>query len=200
MDLNLTSIRIRTPPKRDVTLLGKGEPWIMNACLHFSNDMIGMYVEGYRRAAEQLIEQVERTHIEQDFLVYPILFLYRHHIELRLKELLELLYHLGSRSCPAPYGHNLLQFWFECKRDLEELVGDGGEKEWFRSVEHCIKQLATTDPDSDAFRYPTGRKHFKSAATLTHVNLATLRETMNAILDWLSSASDLLNDYRSDVR
>jgi hypothetical protein len=198
MDFDFTSVPIRKPPKRGVTLLGPGKPSVMNACLHFSHDMTTGYVEGYRKAAERLIERVEQTHEEQDYLVYPILFLYRHHIELRLKQLLELLHRLGIRTRPARAVHDLWHLWSECQPDLESLTGKE-EDEWFTSVGHCIKQLADIDPMSDAFRYPKRRDGSKSVASLTHINLATLRETMDSILDWLDGAACILSDYRSDL-
>ena len=44
-----------------------------------------LYVEGYRRAADRLVETIFEQDL--DYLVYPILFLYRHYLEVGLKSL-----------------------------------------------------------------------------------------------------------------
>jgi len=46
------------------------------------------YTEGYWRGARLLVEHVAEHARDQDFLVYPVIFLYRHHIELALKNLI----------------------------------------------------------------------------------------------------------------
>ncbi|HHS8916416.1 TPA: hypothetical protein ACTVMT_005267, partial [Escherichia coli] len=48
------------------------------------------YTEGYRRAADILINHIDESGRDQDFLVYPVLFLYRHHLELLIKQIIGL--------------------------------------------------------------------------------------------------------------
>ena len=128
--------KLPRPPKT-ATLLGPGQPWKMNACLNISGDITHGYIEGYRKGAERLVEWVEVELTDQDYLVYPILFLYRHHLELRLKEILGLLRSVGLRKDPPPKGHDIRQQWSEAKAVLFRLAG-AGDKEWFRSVSDCI--------------------------------------------------------------
>lgn len=45
------------------------------------------YAMGYKRAGDILVQYVADNDWDQDFLVYPITFLYRQYLELRLKEL-----------------------------------------------------------------------------------------------------------------
>jgi hypothetical protein len=47
-----------------------------------------LYAAGYKRAAELLIQQV-RTTYEANTLIFPIIFLYRHYVEVTLKEIIE---------------------------------------------------------------------------------------------------------------
>ncbi|MEA2753825.1 MAG: hypothetical protein QOJ54_114 [Aliidongia sp.] len=44
-----------------------------------------VYSTGFRLAAHHLAEQVGDTGTEQGFLIYPIIYLYRHYVELVLK-------------------------------------------------------------------------------------------------------------------
>ncbi|BET65454.1 hypothetical protein ASA1KI_03720 [Opitutales bacterium ASA1] len=194
MKADLSSVQVLVPPKRDFDFLVHAQPWEMNACLHFMHDMSHGYVEGYRKAAEYLIDHIDRTHMEQDYLVYPVLFLYRHHLELRLKEILGLLHDLGVRSSEAPIGHSLAKLWSEARAPLRKLGGKGDAK-WFSAVDRCIKQIDEIDPSSDAFRYAKRRDGSKSVSHVRHVNFLALRETMDAILDWLFGASCALDAY-----
>jgi hypothetical protein len=53
----------------------------MNACLNWGGGLV--YALGYRTAADALIERV--AGMDQDALVYPIVFCYRQYLELLLK-------------------------------------------------------------------------------------------------------------------
>ncbi|MCI5221569.1 MAG: hypothetical protein D3924_02515 [Candidatus Electrothrix sp. AR4] len=66
------------------------DDWEMNACLNFSHDMSYGYIEGYLRAADRLVKHVFDTSKDQDVLVYPIAFMFRQHIELRLKSIIDI--------------------------------------------------------------------------------------------------------------
>jgi hypothetical protein len=56
------------------------------------------YREGYRRGAGQLAKYVCDEGRDQDFLVFPIVYLYRHHVELALKGILQQLAELAGRN------------------------------------------------------------------------------------------------------
>ncbi|GJH64862.1 hypothetical protein [Escherichia coli] len=60
-------------------LLASDSDWHNNACLNYMPDHGTAYTEGYRRAADILINHIDESGRDQDFLVYPVLFLYRHH-------------------------------------------------------------------------------------------------------------------------
>ncbi|HID3427534.1 TPA: hypothetical protein ACXE0P_002231 [Klebsiella pneumoniae] len=61
-------------------LLASDSDWHNNACLNYMPDHGTAYTEGYRRAADILIKHIDESGRDQDFLVYPVLFLYRHHM------------------------------------------------------------------------------------------------------------------------
>lgn len=75
--------RAATPQRGDRLFRGDLRDWINNACLNvMGNGDAYAYKAGYRRGAEVLIDYVCQNGRDQDFLVYPIIFLYRHHVEL----------------------------------------------------------------------------------------------------------------------
>ncbi len=59
-------------------------------------------MEGYRRGARLLVEHVDEHARDQDFLVYPIMFLYRHHIELALKNIILQVPYVIERELTTP--------------------------------------------------------------------------------------------------
>ncbi|EFH8745037.1 hypothetical protein GF050_17545 [Escherichia coli] len=71
-------------------LLASDSDWHNNACLNYMPDHGTAYTEGYRRAADILINHIDESGRDQDFLVYPVLFLYRHHLELLIKQIIGL--------------------------------------------------------------------------------------------------------------
>lgn len=86
----MTSHKHLAPPpplKGDKLFRGDLRDWKNNACLRNGDEYA--YREGYRRGAQILVRAVEETQSDQDFLVYPIVFLYRHHIELALKRVIK---------------------------------------------------------------------------------------------------------------
>jgi hypothetical protein len=88
-DLEDKMARPALPRNGDQLFRGDLRDWMNNACLNvMGNGDAFAYKAGYRRGAEVLIEYVGESGRDQDFLVYPIIFLYRHHIELMLKRII----------------------------------------------------------------------------------------------------------------
>src|SRR5258708_28614683 len=87
------------PQKNDRLFRGDLLDWMNNAWLNvMGNGDPYAYKAGYRRGAEILIGYVCEHGREQDVLVYPIIFLYRHHVELMLKRIIKrVLYVIDGR-------------------------------------------------------------------------------------------------------
>jgi hypothetical protein len=121
------------------------------------------YTLGYRRAAEHLVQDILVNQREGDYLVYPIVFLYRHHIELAIKRIIacvpwvlrrELTVHEKSHLTKD---HRLEILW----DDLEPIFASICEAvNWskpdaadLQGVRDYIRQLSEVDPSSLSFRY-----------------------------------------------
>lgn len=82
-----------TPPTPGVKLFTDAVDWQNNACTSggWIIDPWDLYADGYREAADHLVERiVEGQSLTLDTIVYPIVFLYRQYLELRLKQLIPL--------------------------------------------------------------------------------------------------------------
>ena len=75
-----------------------------SACLNYLGCDEPASIEGYYLGANRLVAYVQQTQRDQDFLVYPITFLYRHFLELSFKRIRRM-------------GFRLLHWEYEVKAD-----------------------------------------------------------------------------------
>ncbi len=116
-----------------------------------------VYAEGYLRGGNALVDCLLSTKgWDQDFLIYPIVFMYRQYLELRLKELLRsgtVLVDLNLGDNEA-WGHDILSLWRKVRPLLEQVWPEASNAGWHDHMEARISELASADPKSMAFRYP----------------------------------------------
>ena len=89
------------------SLLSAAPDWWNNACIGFTDSEWPLYARGYKRAADILVMHVNECATDQDSLVYPILFLYRQHFELRLKHLIQDACRILDEEFVVPKTHRL---------------------------------------------------------------------------------------------
>jgi hypothetical protein len=174
---------------RESVLFKSDADWWHNACLNFNGIDINAYAIGYKQAADFLVERVSQECRYQDTLVYPIGFLYRQYIELRLKQLVS----IGGKFLDMPpkeenLHHGIDKLWKNCRNILERIHPDE-EADEFDDVEKYIAEFACTDPSSTAFRYPADKERNPSLEGLTHINLRNLAEAMDKIAALLDGAA-----------
>lgn len=168
---------------------GPGHFWELNADLAWARnrprDMYG-YVEGYRRAAVALYEYAVKSNASPDYMLFPIAFMWRHHIEIALKDIIAAGRELAGDEWGFPKGHHLLDLWREALPHITEL-GDPAAPE-LANVENNLREFDRIDHAGDGFRYPlnlagTDRTLGNAPAS---VNLRVLHEAMAAVGMFLS--------------
>lgn len=169
--------------------------WRGVACVNFGSPEIG-YVEGFLRAADLAVQHVLKTGNDQDYLVYPIVFCYRQHLELRIKGLLLDACCLLGESLPSKElmgKHKLMPIWRMLCPLLDRIFDNASE---LMIVGDRLQEFEDLDPDSFAFRYATS-KAGKSLLPkdLEQVNLENLRDTMQKIADMLDAADTGVKVY-----
>lgn len=201
------------PRKGDRLFRGDLPDWPNNACLNVRRDGDPIaYTEGYRRGARLLVEYVMEHHRNQDYLVYPIIYLYRHHVELALKSLIRHTPYLIDRpltkSEKAHLGkHRLDLLWQDLKPMLSAIGEAAGWGELdaadVEGIDDYIRQLTELDPDSFSFRYTRSKKGTPSLpAELKHINLrhfAEMLERLADFLDGLNTGLGVLTDGKSEM-
>lgn len=171
-------------------LFSSADDWRFNACVDFLFDDWDLYAQGYRKAGGILATRLAETGGEEvDFLVYPLVFLFRHALELQLKSVIR----WGRRalqkpSSEYPSGHKLFDFWGEC-RVLAEEFWPSGPSTQLDEIEQTLKEFQKHDPIGQAFRYSTEVSGAQTKPGLTHINIRAFCERAIAAFDLLDGMS-----------
>lgn len=181
-------------PTEGDRLFRSAADWWHSACLNWSHDEWDLYAQGYKLAADVLVQHVVAEQTDQDALVYPIAFLYRQYLELSLKELIRLGSQLLGTPDDLPHHHDLRELWRECRRIMEQ-VWPRGPSDDLDAVEERINEFTSTDPASTGFRYPTDKSGSASLPELRHVNLRNLSDVMAGVHSLLDGAITGISEY-----
>lgn len=189
-------------PRKGDVLFGVGTDWYNNACLNFSSgtDNMNAYADGYRLGAEVLARCVIEQERHQDILVYPIVYLWRHYTELRLKRLLSASNILLDDTPSNEFHHKILPLWQKLRPLIEEIEPDG-DRETLDAVTEIFTQLDTVDPFSVSFRYPTLKDGAPSISDeIQHINIRNVAEVMGRVATFLEAVNDQWREYSSYKR
>src|SRR5690606_36486534 len=135
----------------------------------------GSYADSYQTGALVLIGSALSKIELRDYIVYPAIFLIRHYLELRLKELIQGLNYCQKQSRDFTKGHNIEFLWATFKTAYAS-IEDNPNDEKLKVVDRLIKEMVRADPTSAAFRYPLDQNG-ANTQKLEYVNLRNLRET-----------------------
>lgn len=171
------------------------EEWYLNAELHVTPDEWDTYAEGHKSAGDIAVQYVVENNWYQDFLVYPIVFVYRHYLELRLKELYFVSSRLLDQHVDMPTGHDLLVCWNRVRSNIETVWSDARTKHTLDIIEDRLKELNSVDIRSDSFRYPVDKQGKPTLAGLRHINLKHLKEVVQGISNFLDDSSIGMGEY-----
>ncbi len=187
-------------PQKGDKLFAAGQDWWHNACLNYLGDDWELYVNGYKQAADVLVEHVIQIRSDQDTLVFPIVFLYRQYLELRLKQLIRDGCQLFDQPASFPKRHELGRLWAECRPILSKLESPVPASD-LEAVDEAIAQFCAVDPISQAFRYPTDKEGQPSLpANLRYINLRNLAEVMEKISSFFDAAAMMISVYLEQKR
>ncbi|HBH9480592.1 TPA: hypothetical protein KYC81_004277 [Escherichia coli] len=173
-------------------LLASDSDWHNNACLNYMPDHGTAYTEGYRRAADILINHIDESGRDQDFLVYPVLFLYRHHLELLIKQIIGLALALAEDPDKHQYkkdDHNLNNLWPVAQKLILE-VDDCYRPSDFRLVKEVVKALHQADERATDFRYARRNDGTRSLEGIHYVNTRWFGEKMGEVSDLLDGVDN----------
>lgn len=181
------------------------------------------YALAYKEAGLSYARKIKDDGALYSTFGYPIFFLFRHYVELRLKEILlssmilsdEIPSHRkidGIFTCTIwdeeMKSHNILELWKKCLirfkksehwENYDDLGPDGSKI--YRTIEYCINELSKYDGNSEAFRYPVasdGRILLNDTGVQT-LNVHKLNEMMTWLSDNLESISVGIDEERKQI-
>jgi hypothetical protein len=197
---SITSEASEYPNSKDKLFTSQKDSWHLNACIS-SYDKIGPYTAGYLDAAKLLARIVIFSGRGMDTLVYPIIYLYRHYLEIELKSLIKCGIDVTGTSTDDKVkeilgSHNLMKLWNGFKPFFEKISGhnqDFGDVR--KGMEAYISQIHQIDPESFAFRYDRSRDlKTRNLEGVEQINILHFCQTMEKLTDLLVGIS-----YEFDV-
>ena len=152
---------------------------------------------GYKDAADMVVERAIESKRGMDTLVYPVAFLYRHYLELCLKELVIHGEQLLDKVDSLKHVHRIDLLW-KTVRKLLEVVWPDGSSDDLDAVENCICEFCQFDSQSMSFRYPITKDGTPTLLGLQNVNLQHLKAVMERTSSLLEASSGAINDFLSE--
>ena len=145
-----------------------------------------LYADGYRHAAELILNSIQNAPTD-DELLYPVIYLYRHFLELELKSLVVASSTLSPQQIVIEdlnREHDVHKLWLKCEANFQYVPLEFGP-EIVGTVGSCIKEISDIDPLSQAFRYAVDRKGNQTLGRITEVDVLNLKEVMTRIRNFL---------------
>jgi hypothetical protein len=214
----LSELGSRPPPRKEDILFPRRSHKEQQGDLTHTLGDDWVYSNGFRLAARHLAERLGDAGNEQIFLIYPIVYLYRHHAELVLKAIIKSATTLLDREITGNDSkilgsHDLRELWTMAQILLNpvcEIEGTSlflaAELEW---VDSYIGQIHEHDPDGQRFRYATmkAKGANKSGATtpslsraLELANVATAMENLADFLEGIDGWLDQVDEAKAEFK
>jgi hypothetical protein len=182
---------------------GDGLAWFDDFAFSWAGHAEGFLAVG--RYAAQHLEDIPAL-MGPDGVAFPIIYLHRHALELKLKEVIEHARHiLGEATPPPDHEHNLATLWW-IARVLVDRCPVGIPDPELDLCQTGVEELARVDPASTGFRYPESRTGGRPVpADLETVDLVHFSNEVSEIFDcleaWLTGIHEYLqaaHDHRMD--
>ncbi len=158
-----------------------------------------LYSSGYLLAADRLVESLVGAAFE-DALIYPIFYLYRHHVELELKEATSLFLNRLYKGTPEEREkhlekltreHGIQAIWDRLKSLAPEIAAQMSATTT-EAFESLVQQINAHDGKAEAGRYAFYRDGTQTLLGVHEVDLHNLKAQFHKI-------SHYLGDFRESI-
>ena len=154
-----------------------------------------LMTDGYKTAGDLMVEAAGDNDLARDTLVFPIIFNYRHFLEISLKYLL-VTYGPTVGIEPNWRSHDLATLWGSVLQMLDR-YGTTDPDEADPIVGAIILEFAKIDPASYAYRYPVDRNGKLLPVAQNDLHLPTLADVMNGVSGYFDGCDAYLDNLRS---
>lgn len=150
-----------------------------------------LFSESYKTAAGKLFVEIRKKDYDMHLIIAPTIFICRHFIELRLKELISGINYTKSEEYSFPDGHNLENLWNTYQTTLS--TADKSiipNRNHILAITKLIKEFSLVDLSSMSFRYPVNKdKKTESLANLGTFDMDNFMNIMEKIFDFFHEQS-----------
>jgi hypothetical protein len=178
-------------PKKPSSIFVGTDQWWLNATLDYMHgSAIEAYATGYLEVAglvSRHLARGRRGQLTLDTAIFPLVYLWRHYFELRMKELNLSLSALFDEEPPKQNTqHDLGTLWGWLRPMLLRYNAPAKE---LRLASTVFKEFARVDYTSQTFRYQEDVKGNRTAQGITHINVAHFTSPMKKLARFLEGVS-----------
>ncbi len=147
------------------------------------------YQEGYHEAASLLVDLIDGK-LQKDYIVYPILFLYRHYLELMLKTLILEISGTDGKALPPKLGneHKLTTLWDSLLTLIPPATGQD-------IAGKLLGEFTLIDPQSISFRYGMKKGFEEASVKEQEISLRNVQALMSKLYNRLNQ---IIENFQQD--
>lgn len=181
---------LRWPTMGDMPFVVGNDPFDNTNIAHNPLHRFALMKDGYKEAADLMVEKSEARPSARDTLVFPIIFNYRHFLELSLKwQLSAFGPTVGTR--PNWQNHDLATLWHEFLEMLK-LYGIEDPDGTDTGAGQIILEFSKIDPGSYSYRYPVDRGGRPVPIAHSELHLPTLAKVMEKVAGYFDGCDGYL--------
>jgi hypothetical protein len=188
---------------RQNDLFRPATPTDFNACVGSNGGPYNFqdYALGYFEAGSRILSSLMSDQWMLDIIIYPLVFTYRHGIELSLKDLAVQLPLVWDEESAVRSTHVLSDNWETVKTYLKREQELDPEDTLIDQVDTILKDFLEIDQNGQVFRYPTdiyGLNHLEEE--VSKINVIVFQQAMHTVSKtfefWMDSVRVLLQNKR----
>jgi hypothetical protein len=185
-------------PKKGDRLLRASDDWETSVTFEPHRISREAFIwDGYMTAGAALIDETERRPTDRHWLVYPILFNYRHGLEMAMKWTI---WRYGSLADVHldELDHDLWSLWKLCKQILVA-TSPGEDDEAMMAVEQIVKDFHDLDKSATALRYSRDKKGAVIPLPDKSIDLQNVQRVMEAVDHFFKGTDGFLSNLMDSL-
>lgn len=184
-------------------LFRPASPTDLNACVGSNGGPYNYrdYALGYFEAGSRIVNSLLSDRWMLDVVIYPLVFTYRHGIELSLKDLASRLPLAWDQEPKVKLTHVLSDNWVKIKAYLKREQEFDPENTLIDQVDTILKDFLDIDQTGEVFRYPKDRSGLNHLdGKVSGINLIVFQQAMITVSKtfefWMDGVRVLLQNKR----
>jgi len=147
---------------------------------------------GYMKAGAQLVESARELRVDKHTIIYPILFCYRHGLEMAMKWTLTV---YGRFADVEEYDkdHRLDKLWRSVRKLIIECGGGIDPDGAMNAVEVVVLEFHKLDRTSFSFRYAITKEGAAVELPNFAIDLENIRDVMEGVNNFFSGLDGMLD-------